>query len=521
MQTVNWAGSSYNIPNQRGDTPWSGLSDFAIAVAAKGINTNGGAFTLLADINFGATFGIVSTYFKSRTAIPATAGVIRLSNLDLIEWRNFANGGNLALAVNSSDRLTFNSVLLATAAAALTASRALVSDGSGNITVATTTATEIGYVNGVTSAIQTQLNTKAPSASPTFTGTVTLPVTADRALQTGTASVLEASATTKTELGYVSGVTSAIQTQLNTKATGTIAAQNILVNGGMEVWQRASTFSSPADGAYTADRWQVSKGSTPTFTVVQETSNIGAVGLRSLKLAITNAGASTSLYLRQQVDNFTDFRGRTLTISASVKSDSNKFRLEAFDGVTESFSAAHSGGNTFETLTLTITVAAGATSGQFGFGFTGASFGPVVSTSYVDMIMVANGSATPVFYADDPEILLARCQRFYEKSYAVDATPATATGTNINRWTGVIIGVNQVLTANLQFKVQKRTTPTMVIYNAAGTSGSADWTNSTGTTTSRVTAANTTGTNGFAMFQSVTSADLLADAHFTADAEIA
>jgi hypothetical protein len=41
---------------------------------------------------------------------------------------------------------------------------------------ATLTATELGYVDGVTSAIQTQLNTKAPLASPTFTGTVTLPV---------------------------------------------------------------------------------------------------------------------------------------------------------------------------------------------------------------------------------------------------------------------------------------------------------------------------------------------------------
>jgi hypothetical protein len=39
-----------------------------------------------------------------------------------------------------------------------------------------TTKTELGYVSGVTSAIQTQLGTKSPLASPTFTGTVTLPV---------------------------------------------------------------------------------------------------------------------------------------------------------------------------------------------------------------------------------------------------------------------------------------------------------------------------------------------------------
>jgi hypothetical protein len=45
----------------------------------------------------------------------------------------------------------------------LTVSRAVVSDGSGKIAVATTTATEIGYVNGVTSAIQTQINGKQAS----------------------------------------------------------------------------------------------------------------------------------------------------------------------------------------------------------------------------------------------------------------------------------------------------------------------------------------------------------------------
>ena len=42
-----------------------------------------------------------------------------------------------------------------------TASRALVSDSNGDVSAATTTSTEIGYVNGVTSAIQTQLDAKS------------------------------------------------------------------------------------------------------------------------------------------------------------------------------------------------------------------------------------------------------------------------------------------------------------------------------------------------------------------------
>lgn len=46
----------------------------------------------------------------------------------------------------------------------LTASRALVSDSNGHPTVSTVTSTELGYLDGVTSNIQTQLNGKAASS---------------------------------------------------------------------------------------------------------------------------------------------------------------------------------------------------------------------------------------------------------------------------------------------------------------------------------------------------------------------
>lgn len=39
----------------------------------------------------------------------------------------------------------------------------------------TSTAAELNYTDGVTSAIQTQIDAKAPLASPTFTGTVNVP----------------------------------------------------------------------------------------------------------------------------------------------------------------------------------------------------------------------------------------------------------------------------------------------------------------------------------------------------------
>ena len=43
----------------------------------------------------------------------------------------------------------------------LTASRALVSDANGDVSVSAVTSTEVGYLDGVTSAIQTELDAKA------------------------------------------------------------------------------------------------------------------------------------------------------------------------------------------------------------------------------------------------------------------------------------------------------------------------------------------------------------------------
>lgn len=61
---------------------------------------------------------------------------------------------------------------------AQTASTVAIFDASKNVTSASTATypslTELAYVKGVTSAIQTQLNAKAPLASPTLTGTTTV-----------------------------------------------------------------------------------------------------------------------------------------------------------------------------------------------------------------------------------------------------------------------------------------------------------------------------------------------------------
>ena len=116
----------------------------------------------------------------------------------------------------------------------LTASEIVITDASKNLVSAAVATypslTELTYLKGVTSAIQTQINTKAPSTSPTFATSITGSyLTASEILITdGSKNIVSAAVATYpslTELTYVKGVTSAIQTQLNAKAatlSGTI-----------------------------------------------------------------------------------------------------------------------------------------------------------------------------------------------------------------------------------------------------------------------------------------------------------
>lgn len=79
---------------------------------------------------------------------------------------------------------------------------------------ATLTATELGYVDGVTSAIQTQINAKQATITGAATTITSSNLTASKALISNGSGKVAVSSVTDTELGYVSGVTSAIQTQI-------------------------------------------------------------------------------------------------------------------------------------------------------------------------------------------------------------------------------------------------------------------------------------------------------------------
>jgi hypothetical protein len=101
----------------------------------------------------------------------------------------------------------------------LTADRAVISNGSQKIAVSDVTSTELGYLDGVTSAVQTQIDSKQATITGGASTIASSDLTASRALQSNGSGKVEVSDVTTTELGYLDGVSSAIQTQLDAKQT--------------------------------------------------------------------------------------------------------------------------------------------------------------------------------------------------------------------------------------------------------------------------------------------------------------
>ena len=100
----------------------------------------------------------------------------------------------------------------------LDASRAVISNSDGNIAVSDVTSTELGYLDGVTSNVQTQLDAK--QASDTDLAAIAAMDNSDGNIIVGSASgwVAESSATARTSLGL-----GTISTQ---------ASDNVTITGG-------------------------------------------------------------------------------------------------------------------------------------------------------------------------------------------------------------------------------------------------------------------------------------------------
>lgn len=248
----------------------------------------------------------------------------------------------------------------------LTANRALVSNADGKVAVSDVTSTELGYLDGVTSAIQTQLNGKVPTsrtvnnkalnanitlgasdvgAVPTsrtvngkaLSSNITLSASDVKALPisggtltgnlTGkyiTGTWLQATdlgnraSNTIQDTGYFatidnSGWVYQVPSDAVASSIG-VTHQNLFVNGNFQIWQRypSGTYTGIPNNRYIADRWIIlsSDGSkTNTFTRVDP-------------CGIHNGSGGANCTFVQHIKNASMYNGQQMTYSV-LKSDSS------------------------------------------------------------------------------------------------------------------------------------------------------------------------------------------------------
>ena len=239
----------------------------------------------------------------------ATANASSSGAADAVEVRRVANIAGAVSTITTGN---------------LTASRAIVSDGSGKVAISAVTATEIGHLDGVTSAIQTQINSKQATITGAATTIDDTNLTASRAVVSDGSGKVAVSAVTSTELGYVDGVTSAIQTQINTTNTNVTdnssrIAATVTETTAVEarrVANIAGAVSTIITGNLTASRAIVSDGSGKVAISAITATEIGHLdGVSSAIQTQINSKQATITGAATTIDD------TNLTASRAVVSD--------------------------------------------------------------------------------------------------------------------------------------------------------------------------------------------------------
>lgn len=209
----------------------------------------------------------------------------------------------------------------------LTASRALVSNANGKVAVSDVTSTELGYLDGVTSAIQTQLNGKVPTsrtvngkalnanitlgasdvgalstAGGTLTGNLTGKYITGTWLQTTDVSDKAGDFATIDSSGWIYKRTAdEVATDI-----GNPVHQNLFVNGFFQVWQVNSngSYNGVPVNAYVCDCWRILSSDGNKSNVFQR---VGPSGIKNV------SGANCTMI--QFLTDASSYNGKTLTYS--------------------------------------------------------------------------------------------------------------------------------------------------------------------------------------------------------------
>jgi hypothetical protein len=218
------------------------------------------------------------------------------------------------------------------------------------------------------------------------------------------------------------------------------AGKNKIINGNFGVWQRGTTFTSIADGAYSADRYITTFNGTGVRSITQQTFTpatapvAGYEGQYFLRIDQTTAGTGASANrIAQRIEDVRTFAGQTATFSFWAKAAAST-TLPSLNAI-QSFGSGGSGG---VSTSITTNIALTTSWQRFTYtvsipSITGKTLGtgsyleirfelPLNATSTVDFWgwQLEYGSKATPFQTATGTIQgeLAACQRYYLRTTA-------------------------------------------------------------------------------------------------------
>lgn len=272
--------------------------------------------------------------------------------------------------------------------------------------------------------------------------------------------------------------------------------QNCVINGDFQINQRGFTSGAVTAGAYFFDRWKAATGG----------ANVSLSGF----VLTLNSGAIEQV-IEPTLWGLSSFASMDVTIS--VDSPSKDL------------------GVSFASQSGTISAGSGRCSVTLSIGSVSGSQTLQIDRSADDVVTFGRvklevGSAA-TDWADRPDALERRlCYRYYQKTYPEGTAPGTNMGSTFNGLVGggfmsTAVSTTNFWEVNIPFAYPMRTTPTMVSYDRAGTSGKAVYYAVVGTSYSDgYTVTLTASSRSFYAYSdnSTTKSGMMF--HYTADAEL-
>ena len=337
--------------------------------------------------------------------------------------------------------------------------------------------------------------------------------------------------------------------------------RNKIINGNFNIFQRGISFVSPVVTTYVSDRWAYEVSGVARHTITRDTdvptlAESGSLSNFSLKIDCTTVDASiaagdfTRLFTIVEGYNWALLAQKAFTLSFWVKATKTGIYCVSFrnSGINRSFVSEYTvnASDTWEYKTINILASPSSGTWNYtdGIGLivewalaTGSTYhttpgawqtGNFVATAnqvnstdnvannfFLSQVQLENGStATPLENVNFSEEV-GRCQRYYQKSYNIDVTPATVTSV------GALL-TRQNTTNHIEpipFRVSMRSAPSMTSYSPA-TGASGKW-RDTSASLDRDCTFNDTGMNISNGNLSTTGvAGNVLSGHWTADAEL-